>query len=468
MDSDADNFETNEIKLHTWKLPLHSSKRFAPLLNELEKLNGTLIHQYALSLPTLEELFIRLENNTIDDENNYNKNNKNKNKNEEYEHLIQTNEIILPKLKEVEMPSNKNIILTLVKYRLKIFIKDKSYVVNSVIIPVIFLGILFFTINYLMFKPGTVDFESKTVTIPSMYSETKMNYETNSTLPITLDNIYSGIENKIHTISNIPLEQIQFPKYDENYYISSISGSYNDTYNFEFHYNDTMPHSVPATFNAISNAYLSFKNINERIVVNNQPFKKKKNDRMTSIGLASIGLMLGMMIISIMNKFGPLVARERINQLLLQLQLNGVSRKNYWISCFLSDNTIFLGTVILILLTGVVVQFEPLLDLKILFIIIISIIIWSFSTMFHQYLLSFLFKREETAFNGISVINYFSISIGYMILTGISLFRDEMKIYSGGVSLYGTVYVIIVLKIKQANITLLIYQIKQRKYMNRC
>ena len=86
-----------------------------------------------------------------------------------------------------------------------------------------------------------------------------------------------------------------------------------------------MPHSIPATVNALSNAYLASKNINDRITIINHSWDKSQNT-VANIGLTFVGLILGMSIVTILNKYGPLSARERINQLLLQLQLNGVSR----------------------------------------------------------------------------------------------------------------------------------------------
>ncbi|ORX36199.1 P-loop containing nucleoside triphosphate hydrolase protein [Piromyces finnis] len=295
---EANEFESHDNKFYTWRLPLNSSDHFAPLLNELDNLSGSLIRKYALSLPTLEELFIRLEDDQI---NNSEKEKSNNNIDNEYQYLIQTNDNSLPELKSVPKPSNSKLISTLVKYRLKIFLKDKMFAFNAFILPILLIALVFFGINQLMFKERIITYESKAITVPSMYPETKINYSLNSTLPITTENILSGVGNDISGVS-------QF-----------------------------------------------------------------------------------------LNKFGPLISRERINQLLLQLQLNGVSRFNYWISNLITDDLLFLCTCTLIILSGVVIRFEPLLDVSIVLLVLCFIIYGVF----------------HTAFTGISAINTYPIIFGF-------------------------------------------------------
>jgi ABC-type multidrug transport system ATPase subunit len=436
-----ENEEGNEFESHakfyTWRLPLSSSERFAPLLNELDRLSGSVINKYALSLPTLEELFIRLEDDIAlgEDKDNV--------RSDDEQHLIQTGEDKLPKLKQVSKPSSVKLLATLVKYRLKIFLKDKAFAFSSILLPIILLALTFYFINKFMFQERVVTYKATEITVPSMYHDTKINYASNSTLPITTENIIAGVGNKISSVSNVALNEMVYPKFGENYYLSSVSGSIDSSinrFNFEVHYNDTMPHSVPATFNALSNAYLASKNINDRITVINHPFDERQ-DEMAIIGLTFIGLMLGMGIVSILSKFGPLSARERINQLLLQLQLNGVSRFNYWISSLITDKSIFIVTCILLILAGVAVRFEPLLDVKIVILIIIFLIIWSIHTMLYQYVISFFFKKEETAYNGISAINTYPVIIGFIGLVIINAkTTDPAKILSG--VLYGNIAII--------------------------
>jgi len=294
--------------------------------------------------------------------------------------------------------------------------KDKVFTFSAVLLPIILFTLIFYFINKYMFNERTVTYKPKEVTVPSMYFNTKINYSSNSTLPLTPENNIAGVNNKFSGVSNDPVEQIKFPKFEESYYLSSVDGemdSTTNTFKFNVFYNDTMPHSIPATVNALSNAYLASKNINDRITIINHSWDKSQNT-VANIGLTFVGLILGMSIVTILNKFGPLSARERINQLLLQLQLNGVSRISYWISNLVTDNGIFLTTCILLILAGVAVRFKPLLDVKIVLLVIGFLIIWSIPMMLFQYILSFFFKKEDTAYSRITAINICLIFIGFM------------------------------------------------------
>jgi len=294
--------------------------------------------------------------------------------------------------------------------------KDKVFTFSAVLLPIILFTLIFYFINKYMFNERTVTYKPKEVTVPSMYFNTKINYSSNSTLPLTPENNIAGVNNKFSGVSNDPVEQIKFPKFEESYYLSSVGGemdSTTNTFKFNVFYNDTMPHSIPATVNALSNAYLASKNINDRITIINHSWDKSQNT-VANIGLTFVGLILGMSIVTILNKFGPLSARERINQLLLQLQLNGVSRISYWISNLVTDNGIFLTTCILLILAGVAVRFKPLLDVKIVLLVIGFLIIWSIPMMLFQYILSFFFKKEDTAYSRITAINICLIFIGFM------------------------------------------------------
>eukprot|EP00833_Pecoramyces_ruminatium_P004887 jgi/Orpsp1_1/1178919/evm.model.c7180000067239.1 len=417
------NVSDHGIKCHTWRLPLNSTAKFTSLLNELERYSSVegedqfqssaLIKKFALNMPTLEELFIRLEDNSLED-------NQSDSNNEE-QHLIQTNDNKLPELREVQEPSRFNLLRSLVKYRLKIFLKDKSFAFYSIIFPIITTGITFFLVNKYIFNAKSTSSESRVISIPEIYSDSNFNIEPESKLNLSNDNFAAAIGNNVTYLTNNPLNDIPFPKFGETYTIASISGETTDnTFVYNIHYNDTMTHSIPVSVNAVSNAILSSKNINDQIVVKSHPYDQN-NNMLAIVGLSIAGFIIGYSIVGDIGKFGPLIVRERVNQLLQQLQLNGVSRINYWISCFLSDNAIFIFSCLLMIVVGVAVQFQPLMDIKILIIIVICLIFWSIPTMLYQYVVSFLFNKEETAFSIMSLINNYSVMFGYLIFIFISI-----------------------------------------------
>jgi len=407
----------NGVKCHTWRLPLNSTSKFTPLLDELERQSSVegkdqaqssaLIKKFALNMPTLEELFIRLEDDNLNDYQN--------NSNSEEQYLLQTNENKLPMLKEVQKPSRFSLLYNLVKYRLKIFLKDKGFAFYSIVFPIITTGLTFYFVNKFLFNAETKTSESRIISVPEIYGDSYINYDPQSKLELTSENFISVLGNNKNHLTNYTLNSIPFPKFGETYTLSSISGqSLGNNYAYKIHYNDTMTHSIPASINAVSNAILSSKNINGQIVVKSHPYDQN-NDILAIIGLSIAGFIIGYSIVGGISKFGPLIVRERVNQLLQQLQLNGVSRFNYWISCFISDNSIYVLSSLLMVAVGVAVQFQPLMDIKILIILVICIVIWSIPTMLYQYVISFIFNKEETAYSMMALINDYSVLFGYFI-----------------------------------------------------
>ena len=430
-ENSEDRLVNNESNCHTWKLPLNSTSNFSSLLNELDnQKNNNVIEKYALTMPSLEELFIRLEDDTIDDINN----NDAYNPNSEEQHLIQT-ETELPKLKSISKPSRMSQLICLIKYRLKIFLQDKAFAINSILYPIITAALSFYLVNKFL-NGANVTSNSKVISVPTMYSDTIVNYDADSTLNFTSESLISAIGSD-KGLKSSGLKEITYPKANENYYLSSIKGDVvNNTNVFQVYYNDTMTHSIPASFNVISNAILASNNVKEQIITKSHPFVGNSNNMILLVGLTLAGMMIGMCLITPLSKFAPLITHERVDQLLQQLQLNGVSRFNYWISCFLSDNLIFLFTCILILISGIIVRFDPLLDVTSLIVVFVSLIIWSIPTLLYQYILSFFFKNEETALTQTNLINTYSTLFGFLIFTLIDSMgksKIENLIVNGGI-----------------------------------
>jgi len=404
------NKGNDNMECHTWRLPLNDTDKYAPLLNDLERhMDGqnSFIKKYALNMPTLEELFIRLEDNTIDDQ---------ENKNAGYndaQYMIQM-DADLPKLKSVQKPSRLNLIFSLVKSRLKIFSKDKIFTFFAIIFPAIVTGVMFVIANKI-FNGNPKSTKSRVLSVQNIYGDSFFNYEPQSQLHLSRENIIDGTGVNENRLSSLSLNEIPNPEIGETYYLSSFSGQENNNvYDLQIHYNDTMTHSIPTTFNAISNAILASRNIKERIVTTSHTFAKA-DDTMAIVSLSLAGFMIGYYMSNNINLFGPLVVRERSNQLLQQLQLNGVSRLNYWISCFISDIILYLINCTLIFIIGIAVRYDPLSDFKIVLIIFILLVIWSIPAMLFQYVTSFLFDKEDTAFSMSSFINTYPAIFGYII-----------------------------------------------------
>jgi len=399
------------VKSHIWKLPLVCTSDFTPLFEELEsQTNGGVLKRFALSMPTLEELFIRLEDET--------------NRVEDVgqptgseQVLIQTDEDKLPVLKSVQSPSQKSILSCLMEYRLKIFLKNKGFATSAIIYPVLIGAFCFFVADNI-FNNKNSFFDTKSISIHDNYGQSFLNYDTKtSSLDITDDQFRGAMgDAQSAFLTHLDSSAIPNPKFGETYYTSSFSGQKVDnTYTFNVYYNDTMTHSLPATINAISNAILASKNATGTgsIVVSSHPYNQK-NESLSQIALMFTALSIGYCIINCINRFGPVVVRERVNLLLQQLQINGILRLYYWVSTLFSDYLVCVLTCFLIVIAGVLVRFEPILSVWICILLVISIIIWALPTLLYQYIWSFAFNKEETAYSVMSMINFYPVVFGYI------------------------------------------------------
>jgi len=419
------------VKSHVWKLPLDSTSDFTPLFDELER-NNDLVKRFALSMPTLEELFIRLEDeNVIKDEVGQHSGSE--------QVLIQTNEDKLPELKSVHSPPQKSILATLMEFRLKIFLKNKGFATSAIIYPVIIAAFCFFIADNIFNNKNSI-FDSKTLSVQSNYPNSYFNYDSKqSSLDISNEQVMYGLGGELNStyLTNVGVDEIQNPEFGQTYYASSFNGQKSgNTYVININYNDTMTHVLPATINAISNAILSSKNVSDRISIGSHPFNQK-NDSLSQIALMFAALSIGYCIINCINRFGPVVVRERVNLLLQQLQINGVIRLNYWVSTLLSDYFVCVITCFLIIIAGILVRFFPLLNVWVCVLIFVSIIIWALPTLFYQYCWSFAFNKEETAYSVMNMINFYPVFFGYIASYIICAhYEINDNIYKDGV-LYG-------------------------------
>jgi len=235
-------------------------------------------------------------------------------------------------------------------------------------------------------------------------------------------------------LANEDINAIPNPEYGQTYYASSFNGQKSgNSYVININYNDTMTHVVPAAINAISNAILASKNVNDHINVNTHPYNQK-NDGLSQIALMFAAITVGCCIINCINRFCPVVVRERVKLLLQQLQINGVKRRSYWIATLLSDYFVCVLTCFLIIIAGIFVRFFPLLSVWVCVFCFVSIIVWALPTLLYQYCWSFAFNKEETAYSVMSMINFYQVIFGYVISYIICThYEISSNIYKDGV-----------------------------------
>jgi len=425
--------QNSSIEMGTWKLPISSTSQFPELFNELESTCGEdhLIKRYALSMPTLEELFIRLEDEETVDSRDYN------NQDDTEALVVNTNEE-LPKLEKVEGISAFEKMLALIKFRMKIFFHNKSFSLSALVLPVI-CALFSFVIIKFMDNVQYVTFEAAEIS-PNLYSNSVWNINSgNTTIPnfvTTYESVIGDVPFTEHTDEK--LNEIGKTVDKEPYFVSSVSGSLeNDNYKFKVYYNESMAHSLPVTLNALANTILAENNINEKIVTKSHPFPYGNYQFVTYTNLI-VGIYVGAALIAGVAIYGPLVVRERVNQLLQQLQLNGVSRTIYWCSSLISDCSLSLITCFLVILIGIIFQPDTFLHVYIIIILIVSIILWDICVMIYQYVLSFMFNKEDSANSFIALLDILPAYIGVTVVSII----NASQVPSSG-QLFSTVTILI-------------------------
>jgi len=373
---------------YLWRLPLNSTKNFKLLFKELNRFKKQgVIKNYSIKSPSLEELFIKLTKNDslsseeITSEKKKLKLNKNKISTKDNEILIIKDYMDLPRPSPHQKVSSFTKLRRLIKLRYKIYLRDKLFLFNAFFIPVLLSLGLFFVLKY--FKSinynKIIEFKEAEISPYTIYNQEIWNYDINS----------SNL-GKEFFLNHSPLTNIEYnnitsfnnytysPLYNKEY-ISSISGmlleNTSSTYIFDLYYNQTKLHSVPAVVNHISNLILSSKNINSKISVKSHPFSYYDLfDK--QIVFSIIGMLIGIILIGSLVKYGTLVTKERTELILKQLHLNNISNRIYWTSVLFTDFSISIFTWILIILIAILCKYEVFNNFNAIIILIISCILW--------------------------------------------------------------------------------------------
>ncbi|MBE6494777.1 MAG: ATP-binding cassette domain-containing protein [Methanosphaera stadtmanae] len=208
IDKDFNKKENeNGDYLITYSLPMKYSKTFKDIfenINEMIKNNNNSIENFSLTAPTLEELFIKLENS---DESNLKylqaTNTATINMNSDNEQLVEKLGPVFRKTK-INKSSSLNQIYSIVKLRLKIFIRNKTFAFLYTLLPVV-LSILSIYIINLVLKQMNEPKKLQPFNIStSVYENEKWFKKANITSP-ALDYI-----NKIESANKLKLDTISY------------------------------------------------------------------------------------------------------------------------------------------------------------------------------------------------------------------------------------------------------------------
>jgi len=412
---------------HSWEIPMTKSENFSFLFKDLEKMRNKYLTNFSLNTPYLEDLFIKLTYETFNKELNIDNNRSYDCKTE----LINKNENIIDILKLNNKNRNNelsflNILLRLIQYKFIILFKRKTFIFIYFVIPIILISFSILGTKNDFFKEKIINFNEKKISFPEMYNKCRFNYDIKNSnisemftqeiinnafyfneLNYIDNNNYKSLianenfDNKNSNSSFYTIEEMnnigQRVNENINYVTSFIGNYYNNTYKFNIYYNDSMSHSLPATINSLSNAFLLSNNKSEKIIVNSHPFGYIDVVDYFSAELY-LSLFTSLCIALITSYFGPMIIAEKNELLFKQLKLNGITNKIYWLSNFIVHSFLLflinIGFLLLFSIEGI----DAFHNFTNIIIILLNLIICCSSTMLFQYFFSFLFKKEENSY----------------------------------------------------------------------
>lgn len=409
------------LDIKTWKLPISSSSKFSGLFNELDTLTiaeNKIINNYSLSIPSLEELFIRLVDEYSDDNINpfLSEDSRDSRTNSDdntifidaYEETLDNqplsnergdNDSISENSATTndddtifvhtendfpiyeKLDSNFKKIISIVQLRLNIHINDIDFSFFTIIFPIIISGILHRLISYYYDNVTFNGFDNSSFLIYKYNNDTIFNINSNNiNIPNFTKDLYMSInEFNVKEYDDKTLNDIGKTNTDKQYYVSSISEllETDNNYKININYNASLENALPVTLNAITNTILASKNITEKITIesnlaNNYSYDNHNQFIYTGI---LIGLLSGSFVLC-MTFFGPLIINERNNQIDQQFQLSGISRKIYWIASILGESIIFSFSSFFIISLCIWRFSEFLFSFSNIFIIYLSNLLW--------------------------------------------------------------------------------------------
>jgi len=447
IENDSDN---DSDHVYTFKIPMNSVSKISGLIDELEEYSKQhgIIKNFSISLPSLEELFVRLELYKNKNDNN----SKEKNDAVTNENDVNTNtdtfilidkKVNLPHCENLNKLSNSQKISILLKLRYKLYLKSKSFIFNTILIPIIlFIGIVLF--SKISTSNKKIDYEPLNLSYDKLYSKTLWNYDTQqSNMDPEIFKTVFGQANMSNFDTQV-LDGIGANFTSKNDYSFSMNSNNNGTYyNIDVYYNKTMTHSPPSIFNGISNAILKSQKIDDKITVYSDPFSYFDITNYTSVLLYMI-YFIGIILTLCLSTFGLMIMKEKVKGLKKQLYLNQVDSKNYYLSNLIIDFSIYGFISIMIIIIGLIFQYEPFLNIYSIISFLLIAIVSSLASLLFQYTLSLFFKKEHIAYATFTMIHLIMILIGIAVvyIQNISNF-DTTYILSDGAVYASTISTII-------------------------
>ncbi|EGG24652.1 ABC transporter A family protein [Cavenderia fasciculata] len=396
------------------RLPTSSVNQFVPLFREMDQQKGYLgIGHYGISITTMEEVFLRIGQESTENGRQFNLNSNENNNEEAVRRAIS--------ISSVGVSSKQQLRGLLIK-RLQVTFKDIKYFFLSVVLP-----ILVIAGSIALYKGVNTESFFNDVVTPMTYSMTA--FGADNIVPI------QTVNNNIASLDASPFfaqfNQLPSGESFDDYLIDTYqqaAGALNFSapivlsttdavpLAYTLYYNRGYLHSSPTHMNLVNDAILRKQTGGTGITLGSMPFRHVRtafelameNVNMSAIIYFSIVFMAGYSLMSA--SFGAQMCVERVSNVKRLLYISGCKKHIYWISSIVWDYSI--AILVVIIVSGVLAGIEP--KFKEQFgIIFLAQLLYSLSGTPLAYLLSYKFQTSGRAIGGIFGLN---IIVGFIFL----------------------------------------------------
>lgn len=369
-------------------LPLNETEKFPQLFTDID--NAILENQYGIvsygiSMTTLEEVFLSLAKQEIDEDDILN---------EGLENDSLISDSTLTELTDVKpFRSFFQTVFAYLKIRFILFFREPGH-----IFPIIATPIIMVIITYSLMSKTVFSVPQPLTITPSLYNTTfYYQNKTDHSLDI-MDNALVDEQlnvNLLHENPNITNLQTSC--------MATVVNEFFPRYNWDFLINDTCIHSLPVLQNIISNMILKTNNITKSISVISHPLFKEdeiKFDPQTFSWLIIIGMCFAIVSPTIAVE----VVEDRENRTKNQLEVAGLNFFIYWGCILFSHSVLFLTSMIIMIISLIIIKVEFLLYSDVVLALILLLIFYIPTSLLFCYNLCYLFNKHETAKSVLSII----------------------------------------------------------------
>ena len=451
------NNNKENVYIVSYSLPMNSSHLFKDIINDINGLikdQTNSINNFSVTSPTLEEIFVKLENNNDegrveDDEIKRNIQQVKKftaldmNNVDEDDALVKKLDPVFGKTKLYQSSSLKQI-CSIIKIRLKMFLRNKTYVLAYILLPVCLIGAyMFFESSYIdsLYYANTTYAPLKIS--PTLYDNVKWFKNTAASNGTALNIINSMNNNNNNNMANsISFENVDYDQQltiasnkltKESNYIGGLAGTDegNQTLQFTIYNELKYNFAIPIGINLIHNAILEQNHVDKKIsvsyniisryedtfdeddeekIINTYPEQRRQTMEVELAMFISIAMSF---LISI---FGPMTVKEREEGITWQLYLNGTRRINYWIGIFLGDAIFLFIPFALLGIIGIFSGISICQPKELIYTLVITLL-WIIGCLCHQYAMAQFFKRYSKCLRVFKMVNLIlSIFISFFFL----------------------------------------------------